>query len=95
MMFDFFLWLAMCLLAVSMLFLLYRVVKGPTISDRVLALDTMSYIIIGLVAVLSIQFDTNAFLETILLIGILAFLSTIALCRFIERGVVIARKRVD
>jgi len=40
----------------------------------------------------SIYLDTVAFLEVILLIGILAFMSTIALSRFIERGVVIERR---
>lgn len=94
-MFDKIMLLAMFLLTVSLLLTLYRIIKGPTIHDRILALDSIGYIVIGIVAVLSIQLDSHAYLETILLIGILAFLSTIALSRYMERGVVIGRKRND
>lgn len=92
-MFDSILLLAMFLLTISMVIALYRVFRGPSLPDRVLALDTIGYIIIGIVAILSILFDTRAYLETILLIGVLAFLSTIALSKFMERGIVIGRKR--
>ena len=92
-MFDTLLIICMSLLSVSIVIALYRVVKGPTLPDRILALDSISYSIIGIVAILSIMLDSRAYLETILLIGILAFLSTIALCRFLERGVVIERNR--
>lgn len=92
-MFDTLLIICMSLLSLSIVIALYRVVKGPTLPDRILALDSISYSIIGIVAILSIMLDSRAYLETILLIGILAFLSTIALCRFLERGVVIERNR--
>jgi multicomponent Na+:H+ antiporter subunit F len=93
--FDQLMQLSLFLLTISLLIALYRVIKGPSVPDRVLALDSIGYIIIGIVAIVSIRFDTQAYLETILLIGILAFLSTIALSRYIERGVVIGRKRGD
>jgi multicomponent Na+:H+ antiporter subunit F len=81
-------------LTLSILAAFYRMFhRSSSISDRVLLLDSISYIIIGIIALLSIYLDTTAYLEAILLIGILAFLSTIALSRFLERGVVIERKR--
>ena len=94
-MFDTIMLLAMFLLSISIVIALYRVIKGPTTHDRILALDSIGYIVIGIVAVLSIMLDSHAYLETILLIGILAFLSTVALSKFLERGVVIERKRND
>jgi len=94
-MFDTIMLLAMFLLTISIVIALYRVIKGPSIHDRVLALDSIGYLIIGIVAILSIMLDSHAYLETILLIGILAFLSTIALSRYMERGVVIGRKSDD
>jgi len=94
-MFDTIMLLAMFLLTISIVIALFRVIKGPSIHDRVLALDSIGYLIIGIVAVLSIMLDSHAYLETILLIGILAFLSTIALSRYMERGVVIGRKSDD
>lgn len=92
-MFDLLLLISMGLLSCSILIAMYRIIRGPTLSDRILALDSISYSIIGIVAILSIRMDTRAYLETILLIGILAFLSTISLCKFLERGVVIEHKR--
>jgi multicomponent Na+:H+ antiporter subunit F len=86
---------ALFLLSLSLLLTLYRIIKGPTVHDRILALDSVGYIVIGMVAIISIQLDSHAYLETILLIGILSFLSTIALSRYMERGVVIGRKRGD
>lgn len=92
-MFDTLLKLSMFLLTVSIVIALYRIIKGPSLSDRILALDSIGYNVIGIVAVLSMLLNSHAYLETILLIGILAFLSTVALCKFLERGVVIERKR--
>jgi multicomponent Na+:H+ antiporter subunit F len=87
---------AMCCLTLSVIVaLVYMLRRDSSISDRVLLLDSLSYNIIGIIALLAIYLDSIAYIEAILLIGILAFTSTIALCRFIERGVVIERKRGD
>ncbi|MOA61475.1 Na(+)/H(+) antiporter subunit F1 [compost metagenome] len=51
----------------------------------------MGYIVIGIIAVLSIMLNSHAYMEAILLIGILAFLSTIALSKYMEGGAVIER----
>jgi multicomponent Na+:H+ antiporter subunit F len=85
--------IAMSLLSLSLLGSLYRIIKGPSPADRVIALDTVGITMIALVAVLSILLRTSAFLEVILLIGILAFIGTVAFAKFIERGVVLERKR--
>lgn len=93
-MFQTVLMICISILALALIIALVRIFKASsTISDRVLLIDSISFIIIGIIAVLSMLTDTGAYLESILLIGILAFLSTISLCRFIERGVVIERKR--
>ncbi len=93
MMFHNLLYMAMFLLSVSTLVALYRLIKGATASDRILALDAMSYNIIGIVTILSIALNTQNYLDVILLIGILAFLGTVALCKYVERGVVIEHER--
>jgi multicomponent Na+:H+ antiporter subunit F len=89
------------ILKISLLFLsfsiiaaLYRVVKGPSMPDRVLALDIIGINLLAGVAIVSVWLRTYAFFEVILLIGILSFVGTIALARFMERGVAIERKRI-
>ena len=86
--------ISLFLLILSIFAALYRVIKGPSVVDRVQALDTISITIISGVAIYAVLFKTHAILEVILLIGILSFIGTIAFARFIERGVVIVRKRV-
>ncbi|MEK4227982.1 Na(+)/H(+) antiporter subunit F1 [Solibacillus sp. FSL H8-0538] len=74
---------------------LYRVIKGPSLPDRAIALDTIGVNLISAIAIISIVFQTKAFLEAILILGILAFIGTIAFSKFIERGVIIERKSND
>lgn len=79
--------------SLSMLGLVYRVVKGPTTPDRVVALDAIGINLIAIIALVSMMLDTYAFLEVILLLGILAFLGTIAFSKFLEKGEIIERER--
>lgn len=72
--------------------LLYRVVVGPTLPDRAIALDTIGVNLISAIAIVSIVLNTKAFLEAILILGILAFISTIAFSKYIERGAIIERR---
>ena len=92
-MFEIVLITSLFLLTLSIFAALFRVIKGPSMPDRVMALDTIGINLVAGVAILSILFRTYAFLEVILLIGILSFIGTIAFARFLERGVVIERKR--
>lgn len=71
---------------------LYRVIKGPSMPDRAIALDTIGVNLISLIAIVSIVLQTKAFLEAILILGILAFIGTIAFSKYIERGVIVERK---
>ncbi|MFK3939585.1 Na(+)/H(+) antiporter subunit F1 [Alkalihalobacillus sp. NPDC078783] len=86
-------YIALIFLSISILIGLYRVIKGPSMPDRVIALDTIGINLISAIAVISITLQTRAFLEVILLLGILSFITTVAFSKFLERGVVIERKR--
>lgn len=92
-MFQWLLLLSLSLLSLSVMVLIYRLIRGPSMADRVLALDAISYHIIGIVTVLTVMMDTQAYLEIVLLIGIIAFLGTIALSKFVDGGVVIEYNR--
>jgi multicomponent Na+:H+ antiporter subunit F len=85
--------IAILFIALAMLGFIYRAIKGPTIPDRVIALDALGINLVALTALISIVLDTNAFLEVILLIGILAFIGTVAFSKFLEKGEVIENDR--
>lgn len=85
--------IALFCMALSMVGLIYRVVKGPSIPDRVIALDAIGINLVAIVALISIVLKTHAFLEIILLIGILAFIGTVAFSKYLEKGVIFERER--
>ena len=71
---------------------LYRVIKGPSLPDRVVALDMIGVNMLSMIAIISLLQRTTAYLEVILILGILSFIGTIAFSKYIERGVIIERK---
>nr|WP_246628089.1 Na(+)/H(+) antiporter subunit F1 [Paenibacillus oenotherae] len=81
--------LSLAVLAAAILGCLYRLLKGPTVPDRIAALDTIGVLLLSMIAVLCMLFRTTAYLDIILVIGILTFIGTTALTRYIERGVII------
>lgn len=70
-----------------------RIIIGPTFSDRVIAMDVVGVNLISAIAIVSLIFKTTAFYDVILVLGILAFISTISFSRFLERGAIIEHKR--
>ena len=62
-------------------------------ADRVQALDAIGFNLIAGIAIFSVLLNTHAYFDLILLIGILSFVGTISFARYLERGVIIERKR--
>ena len=91
-MIDQILMLALALFSLSIAITLYRVIQGPSMPDRAIALDTIGVNLLSAIAIVSIVLKTKAYLEAILILGILAFIGTIAFTKYIERGVVVERK---
>ena len=80
---------AQFLLALAMLFSLYRLLRGPRAHDRVLALDTLYVNAMLLILSFGITLGSRAFFEAALVIGTLGFVSTAAAAKFLLRGEVI------
>jgi len=83
--------LGLCLTAItiSMLLCLIRMIIGPSIVDRLLALDTLFLNTTALITVLGIYWSTTNLFEGALLIAMLGFISTMALARYFTSGHVI------
>lgn len=84
---------SLILFGIAITITLVRILLGPSSSDRILGMDVIGVNLISAMAILSILFQTKAFLDVILILGILSFISTISFSRFMERGVIIERKR--
>ncbi|WP_373894197.1 Na(+)/H(+) antiporter subunit F1 [Virgibacillus natechei] len=84
---------SLTLFGVAIAIALFRIVIGPSLPDRVVALDMIGVNLVSGMAIISTLLGTKSFLEVILILAILAFISTIAFSKYIERGVIIERKR--
>lgn len=85
-MMDIMLLLALSLIALAILGCMFRLLRGPSTADRIAALDTIGISILSMIAILCMLLRTEAYLDIILLIGILTFIGTAAFARYIERG---------
>lgn len=92
-MIDIILYMSLIFFGLAIFITLIRVVIGPTFPDRVIAMDVIGVNLISAIAIVSIIYHTKAFFDVILVLGILAFISTISFSKFLERGVIIERKR--
>nr|AEI30407.1 multiple resistance and pH regulation protein F [uncultured microorganism] len=78
--------LAIGILAVALLLCLARLVRGPSVLDRILALDTLYVDTIALLVVVGIRFAEPAFFDGALVIALLGFVGTVALAKYQLRG---------
>ncbi|WP_037449217.1 monovalent cation/H+ antiporter complex subunit F [Skermanella stibiiresistens] len=72
-------------LLVSMLIAFVRLVRGPSLADRIVALDLLTLLAVSVIAVFTIREDQPAFLDAAIALGLVAFLGTVAYARFLER----------
>lgn len=75
--------------AVAMALCGWRLLRGPSATDRVLALDTLYINTVVLAVLLGLRLDTELLFEAALLIAMLGFVSTVALARYLCRGDVV------
>lgn len=73
-------------LSVAVVLALLRLIKGPDVANRVMALDVLTVLGIGLIAAYAIAHRQPAFLDAAILLAVLSFLTTIAFAYYLERG---------
>jgi len=72
--------------ALALLLNLYRLLRGPGVADRILALDTMYVNSMALLVLVGIHFGTALFFEAALVIALMGFVGTVALSKYVVRG---------
>ncbi|MCQ4312088.1 K+/H+ antiporter subunit F [Stutzerimonas sp. VN223-3] len=81
--------LCMGLLALAALLNIVRLVKGPDMPDRVLALDTLYINGLALIVLFGIWLASDLFFEAALLIAVMGFVSTVAVGKHLLHGDII------
>ncbi|APX92099.1 K+/H+ antiporter subunit F [Halomonas sp. 1513] len=83
------LWISLALIVAALAMNVVRLARGPDIPDRLLALDTMYVNSIALIVLLGLWLNTKVYFEAAILIAMLGFVSTMAICRYLLRGDII------
>lgn len=78
--------IAYALVSLAFLFSFWRLLKGPDAPDRILALDTLYVNTIALLVLLGIHLGNAIYFEAALLIAMMGFVGTVALCKYLLRG---------
>ncbi|MEM7075420.1 MAG: cation:proton antiporter [Pseudomonadota bacterium] len=83
---------AFVLVILSVVLAFVRLAKGPSLPDRVVALDMMTVAIVAFCGLAAIRYESAAFLDVALVLALVGFLATVALARFAERNTARANK---
>ena len=74
------------MILLALVFAVVRLVRGPTMADRVVALDLVSMLVVAFLTLFALAVERDAFLDAALALALVAFLATAAFARFIERA---------
>ena len=83
------------ILAGSMALSAYRIVRGPSNADRIVALDLLSVLVVALIALYAIFSEEETFLDVATAYALVAFLGTVAFARYLERSTNRQRRKQD
>jgi multicomponent Na+:H+ antiporter subunit F len=77
---------ALVTLGLALLIAVARLVRGPTLPDRVVAMDLVGVLVVGLIVVLAASTGVRATLDAAIVIALVAFVATVAYGTYVERG---------
>ncbi len=84
--------IALTMQGLAFLLTLSRLLRGPSLPDRIIALDTLSVNAIALLVLYGMVIDSTLFFEIALLIAVTGFIGTVALTKYLQRGDIIELK---
>ncbi|WP_339801631.1 monovalent cation/H+ antiporter complex subunit F [uncultured Marinobacter sp.] len=85
-MIDFVINIVYIMLSAALLMAFIRLTRGPSLPDRVVALELIASIVVGYVGVHAINTNVSSLLDVAIVIALTAFLAAIGFARFVERG---------
>ncbi|GIK25751.1 MAG: monovalent cation/H+ antiporter subunit F [Betaproteobacteria bacterium] len=77
------------LIGLAMTLNLWRLMRGPDATDRILALDTMTINAIALLVLFGVRAGSSAYFEAALILAVMGFVGTVALAKYLLRGDII------
>lgn len=68
---------------------IYRIIKGPTIADRVISLDALTTVIIVMLGAYSYDKNSAFFMDVALVLAVISFVGTVTVAKYLDEGVVL------
>jgi multicomponent Na+:H+ antiporter subunit F len=78
--------IAAALLGGALLLAVGRLLRGPTLPDRVVALDLISTLVVGIICMCALIFDQPVYLRDALVLAVVSFLGTVAFAYYVAKG---------
>jgi len=78
--------LSLALMSLALCLAFVRLFRGPSLPDRVVALELFSSILVGIIGVVAIATDVPSLLDVAIVMALMAFMAAIGFARFLERG---------
>jgi multicomponent Na+:H+ antiporter subunit F len=82
---DIVLYIAFAFLMTAMIITLFRLLKGPTVNDRIAAMDLIASIIMGVILVYSVLINNAMYFDVPLVISLISFIGTIAVSTYLKQ----------
>lgn len=82
---DYLYYVILPVLSLALILIFYRFLKGPSIADKIIAVDLSITTGIGIIGVYSIVSDKSTLLDTAMILALIAFLSTVAFSYYLEK----------
>jgi multicomponent Na+:H+ antiporter subunit F len=76
----------LAMLALALIVAVIRLVKGPSLPDRVIAMDLIGILAVGIIVVLAAATGVRATLDAAVVIALVGFVGTVAYASYVERG---------
>ncbi|MEO1910550.1 MAG: cation:proton antiporter [Paracoccus sp. (in: a-proteobacteria)] len=85
--------LGFALVILGVILAAFRLIKGPTLADRIVALDLMTIQLVAFGGLAALQAGSAAFLDVAVVLALVGFLATVCLARYLERRITL--KSID
>lgn len=73
-------------ISLALVLAFYRLVRGPSLPDRVLSLDLTTTLVVGLITVYAVSTGQPLYLDMVVVLALISFLATVAYAHYIEKG---------
>lgn len=79
-------YISFALLLLAIMLSLFRLRRGPSVLDRILAFDLIATCVVGMIVLLSVKWSTSVYVEVILIVSLLGFFTTVAFVYYLHRS---------